>query len=59
MGKGEEEERAGPNNEETNLNINLNVSLSGSREDTVSPMASQRTGNLSPNQLVISYMRPH
>ena len=47
MGKSEEE-RVGANNEETNLNINLNVSLSGSREDTVSPMASQRTGNLSP-----------
>ena len=35
----EEEERV------TNLNINLNaISLGGSREDTVSPMASQRTG---------------
>ena len=63
-GKSEEEERAGANNEEgnlnnneeTNLNINLGlnpVSLSGSREDTVSPMASQRTGNLSPNNLLV------
>ena len=35
----EEEERV------TSLNINLNaISLGGSREDTVSPMASQRTG---------------
>ena len=51
VGKREEEERACPNNEEGNLNINLGlnpISLSGSREDTVSPMASQRTGNLSP-----------
>ena len=38
----EEEERV------TNLNINLNaISLGGSREDTVSPMASQRTGEKS------------
>ena len=50
MEKSGEEERVGLNNEETGININLGlnpVSLSGSREDTVSPMASQRTGNLS------------
>ena len=36
----EEEERV-----TSGLNINLNtISLGGSREDTVSPMASQRTG---------------
>ena len=40
----EEERVVGLNN---NLGLNP-VSLSGSREDTVSPMASQRTGNLSP-----------
>ena len=39
----EEERVVGLNN---NLGLNP-VSLSGSREDTVSPMASQRTGNLS------------
>ena len=48
----EEEERASRlnlGNLELGLNINLGlnpVSLSGSREDTVSPMASQRTGKL-------------
>ena len=50
MGKSEEEERVGLTNEEAGININLGlhpVSLSGSREDTVSPMASQRTGNFS------------
>ena len=39
----EEEERV-----TSGLNINLNaISLGGSREDTVSPMASQRTGEKS------------
>ena len=44
MGKCDEEEErmVGLNN---NLGLNP-VSLSGSREDTVSPMASQRTGKL-------------
>ena len=46
----EEERASGLNiNLELGLNINLGlnpVSLSGSREDTVSPMASQRTGKL-------------
>ena len=42
----EEEERV------ANLNINLNtISLGGSREDTVSPMASQRTAGEKTNQV--------